>query len=192
MHLASGTGADDCRPVTSFIWRTRVWTSVSDVLLPHRYPSDSFSLSPLSAWICSLCHCCLDSEKHFRHNLIEAACAVCRALSVVIKKVEVVGEFRNITRKHGLMIFVHEARQWLKASHPSPRRQVLLSPPPRLLLQSAKHLAYSWELSSAIRPIASSALLCTDLMGPDHKIIVLTWKIQRLAWLRSTTFSTVD
>lgn len=132
------------------------------------------SLLCLSFWICSLCHCCLGSEKRFRHSLMEAVCAVCSALVVLIEKVEVVGEFRNITREHGLVAFVHETRQWLKASHPSPRRQVLLSPPPRLLLRSAKHLAFSWELSSAIRPFASSALLCTDLMGPDHKIIVLT------------------
>lgn len=76
--------------------------------------------------------------------------------------------------------------------HPSLRRQVLLSPPPQLLLQAAKHLDCSWELPSAIRRIASSALWWTDLMGPGHKIIVLTWKIQRLAWWQSTTFSTVD
>lgn len=56
----------------------------------------------------------------------------------------------------------------------------------------AKHLACSWELPSAIEPITSSAVLCTNFVGPDHKIIVLTWKIQRLAWLQSTTFNTVD
>lgn len=100
--------------------------------------------------------------------LIEVWCA----LVVLIKKVEVAGEFRNITRNHGLISFVHEARQWLKASHPSPGgRYYFLLP---LLLQSAKHLACSWELPSAIRPITSSALLGTDLMGPDHKIIVFT------------------
>lgn len=104
----------------------------------YPYLLDSFSLSPLSFWICSLCHCCLDSEKRFRHSLIEAVCAVCHALVVLIVKVEVVGEFRNIMKMHGLVAFVHEARQWLKASHPFPRRQVLLSPPPCLLLQSAK------------------------------------------------------
>lgn len=98
---------------------------------------------------------------------------------------------QNITRKRGLVAFVHEARQWRKASHPSPRRQVLLSPP-HLLLQPAKHLACSWELPCAITPITSSALLCTDLMGLDNKIIVLMWKILRLTWLQNTTFSTVD
>lgn len=54
------------------------------------------------------------------------------------------------------------------------RRQVRLSPPPHLLLQAAKHLACSWELPSAIRLIASSALLYADLVGSGNKIIVLT------------------
>lgn len=55
------------------------------------------------------------------------------------------------------------------------RRQVLLSSPrPHLLLHAADHLAWSRELHGAIRCIASSTFLYSDLMGPDHKIIVLT------------------
>lgn len=67
----------------------------------------------LSFWIFSPCHCRLDSEKHF----IEAVCVVCIALVGLIEEVEVVGEFRNITREHGPVAFIlHEASQWLKAS----------------------------------------------------------------------------
>lgn len=88
------------------------------MMLHHPYPSDSFSLPPLSVILdLSLCHCCLSSEKHFKHSFIEAICVVCRAPFGLIKKVEVVGEFRNITRERGPMAFIlHEARQWVKAS----------------------------------------------------------------------------
>lgn len=71
----------------------------------------------LSLWIFPFCHCHLDSEKHFRHSFIEAVRAVCMSLLSLIEKVEVVAEFRNITKEHGPVAFVlHEGSQCLKAS----------------------------------------------------------------------------
>lgn len=85
--------------------------------------------------------------------------------------------------------------QWLKASHPSPRRQVVLSPPPCLLLQSAKQSTWPVPGNYRVPLDLSPALLSYIQISWVHiikLIIVLTWKIQRLAWLRSTTFSIVD
>lgn len=144
------------------MWRTRVWTWHSDTMLPHPYPSDSFSLPPLSVILdLSLCHCCLSSEKHFKHCFIEAACVVCRVPVGLIEKVEVVGEFRNITKVHGPMAFIlHEARQWFKASPvPQEAGTTFFSSSSASPGRQTPGLFLGITRSGAIRHVASSALM---------------------------------